>query len=433
MSFKEFLFLILILFFIYFALGFIFPNLKIFGFSLFPYSFLKKEFRFGLDLTGGVRLEYEADLSQITAEQRKEAMEQLKDIIERRVNFFGVTEPQIFIRGENKLVIELPGVESIEKAIEWIGQTPWLEFWEEKDSGFEKTQLTGRYLKRADVSLNQTTGEIVIELEFNDEGTKLFQEITKRNVGKRLAIFLDGKSIIDTDFDGKITENDLYAPLVREEIAQGKAIITGEKNLERARLIAKRLNQGALNVPIGEPISQQLIGPTLGKISFERVVRAGIFGFFLIILFLILFYRLPGILSSISLIVYGLIMLILIKAIPVTLTLAGLAGFFLSLGMAVDANILIFSRMKEERKIGKELIFAIEEGIKRSWPAIRDGNFTTILVGLILLYFGTSFVKGFALTLVLGNFISLFSAMVLTRYFLEIFARTKLGKFLFLW
>jgi len=427
----------------------------------------KTPFHLGLDLKGGVRLEYEADLSGIPENERASAMEGLKDVIERRVDIYGVSEPQISVYGENRLLVELPGVESVEDAINWIGQTPWLEFLEQRDeaetqkildkikevsgksmdeivqiedwqlalenSSFKPTELTGRYLKKATLSFDQTTYKPIIELEFNEEGAKLFEEVTARNVGKHLAIFLDGQSIIDTDGDGKITGTDLYAPVVQEKITGGKAIITGETNIEQAKLIVQRLNQGALPVPIGQPISQKLIGPTLGEMSLDKTVKAGIIGFLAIIIFMIIFYRLPGFFASISLIIYLVFTLALFKLIPVTLTLAGIAGFLLSLGMAVDANILIFSRMREEIKQGKTHLNAVDEGFRRAWPAIRDGNFTTILVGVILYAFGTSFVKGFAFTLIIGNLISMVAAIFITNSFLKLIARTKLAKVNFLW
>ncbi|PIR02435.1 MAG: protein translocase subunit SecD [Candidatus Nealsonbacteria bacterium CG02_land_8_20_14_3_00_34_20] len=430
-------------------------------------QFSEKPFRLGLDLKGGVRLEYQADLSNIEEKEKTKAMEGLRDIIERRVNIYGATEPQVLIYRGDRLIVELPGVKSIEDAINWIGQTPWLEFLElrpeeetekilakiEEVSGkpieelsqiedwqlalehpyFKKTQLTGRYLEKTSLGFDQTTYAPIIELGFDSEGAKIFEEITEKNVGKPLAIFLDGKSIIDTDGDGKITDLDLYAPRVQEKISGGKAVITGEKNVEQAKMIIQRLNQGALPVPLGQPISQKLIGPSLGEISLDKTVKAGIIGFLAIVLFMIIFYRLPGFFASLSLIFYLIFVLALFKLIPVTLTLAGVAGFLLSLGMAVDANILIFSRMREELNQGENHLKAIEGGFHRAWPAIRDGNFTTILVGLILFWLGTSFIQGFAFTLIIGNLIGMIAAIFITNSFLKIFARTKARKINFFW
>ncbi|MDD5696480.1 MAG: protein translocase subunit SecD [Candidatus Pacebacteria bacterium] len=426
----------------------------------------EKEFKLGLDLRGGVHLEYRADLSQVSEGERATVMEGLRDIIERRVNIFGVTESIVQIYGEDRIAVELPGVESIESAISWIGQTPLLEFMEEKspeeiqaiidkgqeiagktaeeiqlidnwilafESPYQNTGLSGRYLKKATLAFDQTTYAPIVELQFDDEGAKLFEEITERNAGKTLAIYLDGQSIIDTTGDGKIDGNDLYAPRVNEKISGGKAMITGNMTVEEAKTLVQRLNQGALPVPLGDPIVQKKIGPTLGAVSLENTVKAGIAGVLMIIIFLILVYRLPGLLASLALIFYIVILLALIKLVPVTLTLAGIGGFILSIGMAVDANILIFSRMKEELKQGKEILTSIGEGLRRAWPSIRDGNFTTLIVAFILYFLGTSFIRAFAFALILGIFVSLFSAIVVTNVLLQLFAKGKLGKIKFIW
>jgi len=255
-------------------------------------------------------------------------------------------------------------------------------------------------------------------LEFNDEGAKIFEELTEKNVGKILAIYIDGIPI--------------STPVVQEKISGGKAQITGQFTIDEAKNLARNLSAGALPAPI-TLISQQTVGPILGKISLEQSLKAGIFGFLSILLFMILFYRLPGILASLALGIYVALILSLFKIIPVTLTLAGIGGFILSIGMAVDANILIFSRMREELSSGKSFSVALEEGFRRAWPAIRDGNLTTLIVAAILFGFGTSFVKGFALTLSLGILISMFSAIFITRNFLNIFIGTKLEKINWLW
>jgi len=426
----------------------------------------EKEFKLGLDLRGGVHLEYRADLSQIPEGERGTVMQGLRDIIERRVNIFGVTESIVQIYGEDRIAVELPGVESIESAISWIGQTPLLEFLEEKPAEeiqaimdkrqelvgktaeeiqqadnwmlafelpYNNTNLSGRYLKKATLSFDQTTYAPIVELQFDEEGAKIFEEITEKNVGKTLAIFLDGESIIDTTGDGKIDINDLYAPRVNEKISGGKAMITGNMDVNEAKILVQRLNQGALPVPLGDPIVQKKIGPTLGAVSLENTVKAGIAGVLMIIIFLILVYRLPGLLASFALVLYIVILLALIKLVPVTLTLAGIGGFILSIGMAVDANILIFSRMREELKQGKELSMSIEEGLRRAWPSIRDGNFTTLIVAFILYFLGTSFIRAFAFALILGIFVSLFSAVVVTNVLLQLFAKGRLGKIKFIW
>jgi len=437
--------------------------------------FWEVSFKLGLDLQGGTHLIYEADLSNVDEKDKAGKMEVLRDIIERRVNWYGVAEPVIQIQGGNRLVVELAGVKDIGEAIKMIGETPYLEFREvlseeEKQEAmksisdeevseaieifkqttgqeisreellealvsrlFKPTELTGEYLKKAEISFNQTTHEPQVSLQFKEEGIKLFGEITARNVGKPLAIFLDGKSMIDTDGDGEITDNDLYAPIVQEKISKGEAVITGEMDIVRAKEIVKRLNWGALPLKIGEPISQQVIGPTLGTVSLEKSLKAGIIGFLALILFLIIFYRLPGLLASLTLAIYVGLVLSLFKLIPVTLTLAGIGGFVLSLGMAVDANILIFSRMREELKTQENFSRALEEGFRRAWPSIRDGNFTTLIVALILFGFGTSFIKGFAFTLSIGILISMFSAIFISQNFLRCFVKTRWEKWRWLW
>lgn len=436
-------------------------------FSLSMPHFWDIPFRLGLDLQGGVQLIYEADLKDVAEKDRSEVMSGLRDVIERRINLFGVTEPVIQVQGGDRLIVELAGIKDVGEAIEMIGETPYLEFLEQRPEEetkqildkqkelegktseevtkienwqiafenpyFKSTQLTGKYLKKADVLFDQTTYQPEIQLVFNEEGTKLFGEITERNVGKPIAIFLDGMSIIDTDGDGKITFGDLYAPIVKEKITGGKAVITGEMSADKAKEIVRRLNSGALPVKIGEPISQKTIGPILGKISLTESLKAGIYGLLLIILFMIIFYRMPGLFASVTLLIYIALMLSIFKIIPVTLTLAGIAGFLLSMGMAVDANILMFSRMKEELKTGKSYLLSIEDGLKRAWPSIRDGNLTTILVGLILFGFGTSFVKGFAFTLVIGNLVGMFSAIVITNNFLKLFSKDKSQRWLWVW
>jgi protein-export membrane protein SecD len=295
------------------------------------------------------------------------------------------------------------------------------------------TELSGKYLKKASLNFDQNTGRPIVELEFNQEGAAIFEQITERNVGKPMAIYLDGLSIIDTTGDDKIDASDLYAPNVIEKISGGKAVITGLTDTQEAKTLIKRLNEGALPVPLGEPVSQQKIGPTLGAVSLEQTMIAGLIGFLMVVVFMIVYYRLPGLLAALALTLYGTVLLAVFKLMGATMSLAGIGGFILSLGMAVDANVLIFSRMKEELNGGKDLPSSIKEGFNRAWPAIRDGNFTTISVALILFFLGTSFVKGFAATLVWGIILSMYSAIIVTRTFLRVAADTKLKKFAWLW
>jgi protein-export membrane protein SecD len=416
--------------------------------------FPEKPYILGLDLQGGVQLVYQADLSSV--ENSSGAMAGLRDVIERRVNLFGVSEPVIQIQGQDRLIVELPGVTDVKQAIEMIGQTPYLEFSEERTAEetqiildkieevqgktmeelenvenwsmalqnpyFKPTELTGKYLSKATVVFDPTTYKPQIELKFNDEGAQIFEQVTEKNVNKPLAIYLDGYSIIDTTGDNLIDVNDLYAPIVQDKITGGTAVISGGSlTTQIANTIASRLNSGALPVKIGAPISQETVGPTLGLVSLEKSLVAGIYGLLAVIVFMIVVYRLPGLLASIALIIYVAIVLAMFKLIPVTLTLAGIGGFVLSIGMAVDANILIFARMKEEIKAGKGLSQSIDEGFKRAWPSIRDSNFNSLIVCAILFFVATSFIKGFAFTLALGIIVSLFSAIFITRIFLQIF------------
>jgi protein-export membrane protein SecD len=431
----------------YFNRGVDFLNSK---FNLKLPHFWQKPFRLGLDLQGGVHLLYQADLSNIKPEDRANSLQGLRDVIERRVNYFGVQEPIVQIQGD-RLIVELAGIKDPAQAIQEIGKTPFLEFKEQRPEEeikkiqekqkelegktleeaqkipdwqlalkdpFLATSLTGKYLKKAELAFDQTTGKPLISLQFDDEGAKIFEELTARNVGKPLAIYIDNILI--------------SAPIVQDIIAGGKAQITGNFTIEEARELARNLSAGALPVPI-ELISQQTVGPILGKISLEQSLKAGILGFLSVILFMILFYRLPGVLASLALTIYIVLVLAVFKLVPVTLTLAGIAGFLLSIGMAVDANILIFSRMREELSEKKSFLVAVEEGFRRAWPSIRDSNLNSLIVCAILFTFATSFIKGFALTLAIGILFSLFSAIFITRMLLRLFINTKLEKIKWPW
>jgi protein-export membrane protein SecD len=382
-----------------------------------------KPFHLGLDLLGGTHLLYRADLSKIDASGKGDAMQGIRDVIERRVNFFGVAEPLVQISGQDRLFVELAGIKDVNTAIQMIGETPFLEFKEQKpdfdaivtaqqkgerlnEDPFQSSGLNGTHLTRATVIFDNQTYVPQVSLELNSEGAKLFAEITKRNIGKTVGIYLDGAPI--------------SLPVVQNEIPSGEAVITGKFTAQEAKQLATRLNSGALPVPI-KLISQQTIGATLGMESLAKSLKAGVWGLILVGLFMIAFYRLPGIIAVLALMVYILIVLSFYKLIPVTLTLAGISGFILSLGMAVDANILIFSRMREELKLGKTLNQAIHEGFSRAWLSIRDGHITTLIGAVVLYIFTTSIVKGFALTLGIGVLTSLFTATVISRAFLEWF------------
>lgn len=392
---EKIIFLITFLLFVIVSGGFVFSS-----FFTIPFP-IKKDFKLGLDLQGGIHLIYEPDLSNIKPDEVDIMLEGLKNVMERRVNFLGVREPVIQLQGQ-KLIIELSGISNPETAIKEIGKTPFLEFREERDAGYMPTGLTGRYLKSAQLGFDEFSRPIVL-VEFNAEGSKIFETITERNVGKTLGVFLDGNLISN--------------PVVREKISSGKAQIIGNFTLQEAKELVENLNVGALPVPINL-VSYNIVGPSLGKIYWGKSYWAGVLSFLTISLFLVLFYKVFGILMVFSLIFYLTTALTLFKLIPVTLTLSGIAGFLLSLGMAVDGGILVTSRIKEELKEEMNFSFIVQKGLQRAWPAIRDGNLTTILIAIILFLFGTSFVRGFATTLIIGVLLSLFSTMVIFRYFL---------------
>jgi len=269
----------------------------------------------------------------------------------------------------------------------------------EPDTKWENTELTGKYLDTANLKWSRT-GSAQVALQFNDKGAELFEKITERNIDEKVAIFLDGELI--------------SAPTVNEKISGGQAVISGDFSVKEAKELVKRLNEGALPVPI-TLISQKTVGPTLGSVSVENSLRAGIIGLILVALFMLLIYRYTGLLAVISLSIYGILVLAIFKILSITLTLAGLAGFILSVGMAVDANVLIFERLKEEIRKGKDTDTAVKEGFRRAWPSIRDGNISTLITCFILMEFTTTLVRGFAITLGLGVLVSLFSAMIITK------------------
>ena len=411
-------------------------------------------FRLGLDLAGGSRLVFRADVSKTEASEVGEAMASLRDVIERRINILGVSEPVVtteksFNGNEYRLVVELPGVTNLDQAAKVIGETPLLEFKTIRPDGPEKdkiikarqdlsnmvvnengeivitaesqmdpdfidTALGGGQLSKATLQFDSTTRKPIIALQFNDEGAKLFEEITEANIGKPVAIFLDGSP--------------LSIPTVQQKITGGQAVITGDFTPQEARDLVGRLNSGALPLKV-ELIGSQVVGATLGVDSVEKGVKAAAYGFLLIALFLILWYRLPGVLAVIALSTYVAIMLAFFKFIPVVLTAAGIAGFIISMGLAVDANVLIFERMKEEMRAGKSLKEAVALGITRAWSSIKDSNTASLISAVILFWLGSSVVKGFALTLGLGVLTSLFTAIVITRLFLISVAGKQNGRF----
>ncbi len=377
--------------------------------------------RLGLDLVGGTHLIYEIDMSQVASSEKDLVSAGLRDVIERRVNLFGVSEPQVLSSKEGdsyRLIVELAGIKDVNQAIKMIGETPLLDFREvvkaqnqasltEQQAQFIPTSLTGRYVKSAQVGFDSTTGSPEVNIQFNDEGAKIFEDLTAKNVGKPIAIFLDNALI--------------EMPTVQEKISGGSARITGKFTADEAKSMVERFNAGALPAPINL-ISQQTIGASLGQQSLNKAIYSGVLGTIIIMIFMLLYYRVLGIFASFALIIYVFLTAAFFK-LGITMTLAGIAGFILSIGMAVDANILIFERTKEELKKGLVKSSAIEEGFRRAWPSIRDSNVSTIITTLILYYFTGSFIRGFALTLLIGVIISMFSAITITRTMLRVFMK----------
>jgi len=500
----------------------------------------KLKIKLGLDLQGGIHLEYRADMSQVEGGKQAEALQGAQDVIERRINAFGVGEPVVYTSQagtEQHVIIELPGIKDIEEAKKRIQDMPILEFKEEsdtvepqiqqmfdaqnvktktnaedvlkkvaggedfdalakefsqdpgsKDKGgdldfvkkgafvpefdkvlfdgglkngeinsqlvesqfgwhiikkieergegdnlevhgahilfakitadsipelkYKDTGLTGKNLKSAAVTYdNQGLGEPKISIQFDEEGTKLFADVTKRNIGKRVAIYLDGKLQME--------------PTVQVAITDGSAEITGQWTLDEVKNHVRRLNEGSIPVPL-TLVGQQSIEASLGKVSLQKSLNAGAIGLALVVIFMLVYYRFLGLIASLALLVYTGIMISIFKLsgiegspIQFTLSLSGIAGFIISIGMAVDANILIFERTKEEIRRGRTIVGALDEGFKRAWTSIRDGNVSSIITSVILYSMGTGFVKGFALTLLLGVAVSMFTAIVVTRTILK--------------
>lgn len=496
--------------------------------------------RLGLDLQGGTSLLYQADVSKIPSADRSSALAGVRDVIERRVNAFGVAEPVVQtsqVGSQHRVSVELAGVKDINQAIKLIGETPLLEFREpvgpsglpddqakakaeealkkaiapkadfsalakeysddpgskglggelgwarqgqfvsefdkalfeelkdgqisptpiktqfgyhiikriesrivqeegkdvsevhsahiliatdtaaEQLTNYQPTELSGKQLQRADVVFDPNTGSPQVQLKFNSEGTKLFAELTKKYINKIIGIYLDGSPI--------------SLPRVQTEITDGIAVITGDFTLAQAKELTQRLNAGALPVPI-TLISQQNVGASLGQESITRSFMAGLIGLFFVALFMLLYYRLPGLFAVLALVIYSLIVLAIFKLWPVTLTLAGIAGYILSIGMAVDANILVFERTKEELRAGKPLLTAIDEGFRRAWLSIRDSNVSSLITSVILIWFGSSLIKGFAITLSIGILVSMFSAITVTRTFMRLLVGGWLERHLWL-
>jgi len=382
----------------------------------------KKPASLGLDLVGGSRLMLEAQTSASVPKITPEIMDSLQYAIENRVNAMGVGETIVQRVGTKRLLVEIPNITDTAKAKEFIGQTAELEFKRpiEKDNevvGWESTGLTGKDLKKSLVGSTPSSGEWMVELEFNMAGAKKFHNLTKELTGKQMAIF----------FNGKLQS----APRVNEPIAGGRAQITGGEGgfeYQEAKEMVDLLNAGAL--PVGaEIIQEETVGPTLGADSISKSKLAGLIGIAAVMIFMIIYYRLLGVISCFSLAIYALINFALFKLIPVTLTLTGIAGFILSIGMAIDANILIFERTKEELIMGRSLFTAINSGFDRAFTSIFDSNVSTIITCVILYSLGSSVVKGFALTLTIGVLLSMFSAITVTKNFMHLVFGTSEMKY----
>ncbi|OGG35660.1 protein-export membrane protein SecD [Candidatus Gottesmanbacteria bacterium RIFCSPLOWO2_12_FULL_42_10] len=377
--------------------------------------------RLGLDLSGGTHLVMEADMSKIAENDRESAFDSAKNIVETRINMYGLTEPvvQESKTGEAyRIIVEIPGVTNVEDAVGLIGTTAQLSFREEASESAKvatpssylqvwpkESGITGKNLKKSEVIFDQNSGNPQVGLQFDTEGAKMFEELTKRNSGKTVAIFLDNQL--------------LSAPRVNQAITGGNAVIQGSFTVKEAKDLAVLLNAGALPVPL-KIVQQRHIGATLGQETIQKSLTAGAIGLMTVAVFMIVNYGFLGLIADSALIVYALIVMSIFKIIPVTLTLAGIAGFILSIGMAVDANILIFERMKEELREGKDFATSLKLGFARAFPSIRDSNISSLITCAILYWFGSGIVRGFAITLAIGISISLFSAITVTRTLIKL-------------
>jgi len=368
----------------------------VFAFFVSP---LAHSIRQGLDLQGGTHVVLEAEDTPEAA-VNEDAMERVVKIMEKRVNELGLTEPIIQRQGERRIIVELPGIKDPDKAIQVIGKTAMLEFKDEEGN----TALTGTDLQNAKEETDQQ-GQNLVALEFSSEGGQKFADLTTKNVGRKIAILLDGEV--------------LTAPNVKEPITGGKAVITGSRTLEEAHNLAILLRSGSLPVKVNI-IETRTVGPTLGQDSKDKSIFAFTVGIAAVVIFMVLFYRLSGLIADISLMAYVIMLLFILKMLDATLTLPGVAGIILSVGMAVDANVLIFEHFKEEYRSGKTLRLSMDAGFKRAFTTIFDSNITTIIAAAVLFFFGTGTIKGFAITLGLGVVLSMFTAITLTQYMLKL-------------
>ena len=379
--------------------------------SIFMYGQVNniQPFVLGLDLKGGARVTYTADISAVEEVNISSSLNALREVIEKRVNALGVSEPIVRVSkrstGEYHLVVELPGVSDINEAIDTIGKTPLLEFKLYNEIGaLTDAVVGGEHIRTASVHHEQNvnggfTGRTNVQVFFNSEGSDLFYALTRDNVGDPMAIVLDGEVI--------------SAPIINEPIPGGRAIISGNFSLEQATQLASNLSLGALPIPIALDTTE-IVGASLGEEAVTKGINAGIVGFIIICLFLIARYRFVGIIASVALLTYVSLTLLAFQYIGVIITAAGIAGFIISIGIAVDANVLIFERVREELQNKESFFDALQVGRIRAWSAIRDGALTTLIITMLLFWFGTSLIKGFALTFGIGIVISMFTATILT-------------------
>lgn len=397
----------------------------LFGRHIKPRFELKK----GLDIQGGMQVILKADMSQIETQDQEDALRSARQIISNRVDAYGINEPRIQTAKQGdqyRLIVELPGVSDQQQALNLVGRTAELEFKLFKSdpetaspsaaavlSNFKSTGITGQDLDRASMQFDQQTGEPVVALEFNQEGRDEFADVTKNNQGQVLAIFIDDVPVA--------------MPVINSPILDGRAIMTGSFTVEDAQNLAIQLNAGALPVPI-EVLEQRAVGASLGEISVQKSIQAGLIGLGLVATFMVLYYGLQGLIASVVLLIYALLTIAVYKIIGVTLTLPGVAGLLLTIGMAVDSNILIFERIKEELRVGQPFARAMELGFGKAWDSIKDANLATSMTALVLInpldfpFLNTSgLVRGFGVTLLIGVLISLFTGIVVSRNLLRVF------------
>lgn len=367
---------------------------------------LANSIRQGLDLQGGTHVVLEAEDTDI-AKVDDDAMQRVVSIMERRINELGLTEPIIQREGQRRVIIELPGIKDPDKAIQTIGKTAMLEFKDEEGN----TLLTGTDLKDAQAAMNPQNNQAVVNLEFSSEGAEKFADATLQNVGRQLAILLDGEV--------------LTSPVVREPIMGGRAEISGQRDLEEAQSLAILLRSGALPVKVNI-IETRTVGPSLGQDSKDKSEFAFVIGIAAVLIFMLLFYRACGFVADVSLMAYTILLLAVLKGLDATLTLPGVAGIILSIGMAVDANVLIFEHFKEEFRLGKSIRLAMDTGFKRAFTTILDSNTTTIIAAAVLFLFGTGNIRGFAITLGLGVVLSMFTAITLTQFMLKLLVNANI-------